>query len=214
MTVAYIVDENLRIVFGNEELWSRKPDLQYGEYCYRIFCGASGQCINCPLRKENQGNSVVFSQLYGEYVSLNSAEISYPGTKKSHIILMNTISDKEKTSFYNNRYPSEYNELAEHDGIFDKPGFFKAVENFEKFKSTLDLIRPEERVQLDEEISGQLQNGAYISAEYSIELADEYGNVYRVVGRADCMDAGKQWIDRWQDLSMRDRRQDDSQNVR
>lgn len=118
-TAAYVVDENLKIIYVNDEMKRICPDFQYGEYCYKVICGASDQCINCPLKKENQGKAVVFSKLHHEYVSVSSAEIAYSGTGKNQIVLMNCMSDKEKASFYNTIYESDYDELLEMNYLQD-----------------------------------------------------------------------------------------------
>ncbi len=77
-TSIYVIDKDHRIVYCNEQLQERYPDLKTGDYCYKALFGRDEMCENCILRSPDENDSLIMNR-DGHWVKLSTADIEWPG---------------------------------------------------------------------------------------------------------------------------------------
>ena len=112
-TSVYVIDSNFKIVYSNNELNRLASDEKRYLYCYEVIGNERGQCKRCPLRKENQGKSIVFDCLHNEWVNVVAAPVEIPNVGACYVILADSIENSGKNFFYNIVGKSDYDELLE-----------------------------------------------------------------------------------------------------
>lgn len=109
----YVIDQDFRIIYSNDELNRNLPEFEYGQHCYKVLCQEDGPCRKCPLKEENNGQSILFDRLHNEWVSASATTIDWPGAGKCYLIMCDNVTDKSTNFFYNARSKSDYDELLE-----------------------------------------------------------------------------------------------------
>ena len=69
-TSVYVIDDDYRIAYCNEELKRFFPELQLGCPCYRELCGRTAPCPGCPLGASLGGKTLFFTQLRQMWVEV------------------------------------------------------------------------------------------------------------------------------------------------
>lgn len=113
-THIYVIDNDFRIVYSNDLLRRRVPEFEYGERCYKVFCGEENQCAKCPLRNENKGSSILLHKFRNEWVIVNATLIEWPGVGDCTLLTVDGMDDDGgKDLFFSTVGRSDYNELLE-----------------------------------------------------------------------------------------------------
>lgn len=118
-TSVYIIDKDFKIVYANNGLKQKISDKKLSPYCYKVIGNEHGQCQRCPLRKENDGKSILFDCLHNEWISVTAAPIKIPVIGSCHIILAESMVNDGKNFFYNTAGKSDYDEMLELDYLND-----------------------------------------------------------------------------------------------
>lgn len=101
LTFVYIIDEEFRMVYSNDDLKQKLPEFAYGQHCYEVICNEQKQCEQCPLREENRGKGIIFDKLHGEWIRVRKAPIEWPGAGSCSVIITEKASDG---GLYRERY--------------------------------------------------------------------------------------------------------------
>lgn len=112
-TSVYVIDSDFKIVYSNNEVKQLTSGERQSRYCYEVIGGEHGQCSRCPLKKENQGKSIIFDCLHNEWLNVTAAPIEVPGVGACHVILADSIENKGKNNLHSTVKKSDYYELLE-----------------------------------------------------------------------------------------------------
>ena len=112
-TSVYVIDDDYRIAYCNEELKRFFPELQLGCPCYRELCGRTAPCPGCPLGASLGGKTLFFNQLSQMWVEVEVADIEWPGLGACHILMCRKIDEGDKNLLFRLAGSAKYDELFE-----------------------------------------------------------------------------------------------------
>lgn len=126
-TSVYVVDDEYGIVYFNQMLARRFPDLQPGQKCYRAFNGFDEPCANCPIRLGSEEKALFFNHILKTWIQVEAGDIDWPGEGASHILLCNAVSaeDMERLSLARLSEGDPYDPLT---GLRNRLSFLSAVD--------------------------------------------------------------------------------------
>jgi signal transduction histidine kinase/DNA-binding response OmpR family regulator len=95
----YVIDQDYKILYRNNEFQEGYPQIKDGEICYRALGGFDKPCEHCPRRKEGKGNTF-YNVATGEWVRAQLAELEWEGQAGCYAIFCRvwkgTKGDKER----------------------------------------------------------------------------------------------------------------------
>lgn len=78
-TSVYVINDQFEIIYSNDEIEGMIPEGKEDRHCYEILSNEHSQCRHCPLRRENNGESIVFNSQRDEFVKVNASSVDWPG---------------------------------------------------------------------------------------------------------------------------------------
>ena len=65
----YVIGKDYQLVYVNEAILKKMPEVQTGDYCYRALCHENAPCKNCPLEQEEKSGSIIWNNRLGMWVT-------------------------------------------------------------------------------------------------------------------------------------------------
>ena len=109
----YIIDENYRILYANENLRKIFPHMKEGDYCYRTFCHDESVCEGCLLKRTQKNGRLFYNRYLKQWLEVSVAEIEWQGIDKAYLFMGIPIDEHNKNLLYNLTRLSAYDELYE-----------------------------------------------------------------------------------------------------
>ncbi len=112
-TLTYIVDEQYRILYFNEAMQEKFPDLQLQQCCYQALNLENAPCKNCPLHTQNNNGVVYYNKVMNQWITVHSCHLNRPQEGPCYLLMCENVSPDNKNLFYNLTNLSTYDELFE-----------------------------------------------------------------------------------------------------
>lgn len=111
--VVYVIDDNFKIIYMNDKMRSIFPEAKQGSLCYEVCTNKTEPCTKCPLRKENQGKSILFNPILDEWVSSNAITFEIGNGERHHVISAENLESNVRNMFFEAVGTTEYSEFIE-----------------------------------------------------------------------------------------------------
>lgn len=109
----YVIDEAYRLVYFNEALHTRVPDVKLGDYCYQALCGEMEPCGNCPLKKKHHTDQVLYNRHLKQWNNIHIAEGEWPEAGACHVVMLTRVEDEDANLVHNLAGLSSYDAVLE-----------------------------------------------------------------------------------------------------
>ena len=162
----YVVDEDYNLVYVNEAVLRRMPEVQTGDYCYRVLCHEDAPCQNCPLEQKEKGGSIFWNKRLGVWVNATAGAMEWPGVGNCHFVTVKALEEENVKILLEEKVKEEekqeehvlrtYTELNSLTGLYYNRSFFQRV---------------------DEKL-GKLENGTYCLTAIDIEHFRLFNKLY------------------------------------
>ena len=124
-TSVYIVNKNYRVIYGNKRIRGLFPDLQVGDLCYKVFCKGDAPCVECPLKKAEESEEILFyNNELQQWIVVDTADVDMPGHGECSMLIAKQIGEGNRNLLFNLTKLSAYDELHE---LNLKEGSYKAI---------------------------------------------------------------------------------------
>ncbi len=74
----YIIDENYKMIYINDNAKAMYPEVASGEVCYKALAGLDAPCAHCPVN--NGGTALFYAPFRKEWIAAQAAAFTLPGT--------------------------------------------------------------------------------------------------------------------------------------
>ena len=109
----YLIDAQFRIVYMNEALQARAPEVRVGDHCYEALCGERAPCENCPLQKSGGDVTIFYNKMLQRWEEVNTGKMNWPGAGECSVLVTREFRKDNKNLMYNLANLSAYDELFE-----------------------------------------------------------------------------------------------------
>ena len=144
----YVIGRDYNLVYVNEAILRRMPEVRTGDYCYWALCHENAPCKNCPLEQKEKGGSVFWNKRLDMWVNATAGALEWPGEGLCHLIAAKAL---EKGNV-----PQTNTEINSLTGLYYNHSFFQ---------------------QVDEKM-GKLENGTYCLVAIDIEHFRLFNKLY------------------------------------
>ncbi len=112
-TLTYVVDEQYRIIYFNEALKEKFPELQLQQHCYKALNNEDSPCRSCPLYTKNNDSVIYYNKILKSWITVHSCKVDWPENGPGYLLMCENVSSTNKNLFYNLTNLSTYDELFE-----------------------------------------------------------------------------------------------------
>lgn len=85
-TMMYIVDKDHKIVYMNEKFKEVYPDVECGQYCYKLLGHCNSVCDTCPILRADNEN-IFYNGAIGEWVKACASKLEWNGHSDCHAVM-------------------------------------------------------------------------------------------------------------------------------
>lgn len=103
----YVIGKDYQLVYVNEAILKKMPEVQTGDYCYRALCHENAPCKNCPLEQEEKSGSIIWNNRLGMWVSATAGVLEWPGEGHCHLITAKILEEERNSLtglYYNHSF--------------------------------------------------------------------------------------------------------------
>ena len=175
----YVIGRDYNLVYVNEVILKKMPEVRTGDYCYWALCHENAPCKNCPLEQKEKGGSVFWNKRFDMWVNATAGALDWPGEGLCHLIVSKPIDMRNAM-----QANTEINSLT---GLYYNHSFFRQVdkklrklENGTYCLAAIDI----EHFRLFNKLYGREEGDKLLVhiAEYVKEMQDMHGGVAGYLG--------------------------------
>ena len=126
---AYIIDDDMKIIYVNRTMKEQFPSAVVGKHCYKSLFEEDTPCDSCPLKHRHE-TQLLYNARIGKWMDIKAAKIDWEGQGERDCVMVSVINDIEHRAKAQKLVLEDALRMEHSDftfGCLDEENFYKAA---------------------------------------------------------------------------------------